>query len=815
DSRADIQQRLYHEMRVIAQTGFINYFLVVWDIVRFARSKGIAIGPGRGSAAGSIVSYCLGITDIDPLKYGLLFERFLNPERVSIPDIDIDFSPSRREEIISYLREKYGADCVAQLITFGTLQARAVIRDVARVLDIPLPEADAIAKRIPKGSTLEDALKEDPSLSSLSADETYNRLFSISKKLEGLCRHASTHAAGVVISDRPLVEYCPLYRVDGETTTQYPMGALEAIGLMKMDLLGLITLDVIEWTKKSLGNDPVPQKTDEFTDKKTYALLQKGDTEGVFQLESEGMKSLLVRVKPTRFEDLIDILALFRPGPLGSGMVDSYVKNRKDRGRIEYVHPALKEILDSTYGVILYQEQVMQMANVLAGFSLTEADQLRKAMGKKKVEIAEEYRERFIKGALQKGISYETAEKIYSQMAEFAHYGFNKSHSAAYAVLAYRTAYLKANFPRHFAAALLTSEENNTDKLYKYIEDCRKNGIEILPPDINRSAPYFKVEGDAIRYGLTAIKGVSNRTAEEIVSKREKGGNYSSLFDLCERLDVRTHDKKTFESLIKAGALDSLGGNRLQLLESIERAMESGARRQRDIEKGQSVLFSSPPSLQKSPQEEPLPSLHLSEMQLLAMEKEVLGFYLSSHPLMRFKELISIFSNSTVSELRGKKENEPVVLGAIIENISKRRSKKGDTYFQLSISDMSGTCDCIVFSRTIENIESFLKKDSALFILGSVDNKRERPMLIVNDMVPFEQASNKLSGEIRLRIEPDEETLLQLKRLFEKYPGKTRVKILVSDGEREAILRLPQRIGITPSDDCLRELRALSTISIV
>jgi len=814
DSRQDLQKQLHHEMHIIERTGFVNYFLVVWDIVRYARSKGISVGPGRGSAAGSIVAYSLGITDIDPMKYGLLFERFLNPERISMPDIDIDFPPSGRDEVINYLHTRYGSDCVAQLITFGTLQARAVIRDVARVLEIPLPEVDALAKRIPQGSTIDEALKDDATLASLAADETYNRLFKISRQIEGLSRHTSTHAAGVVIGDKPLIEYCPLYRADGETTTQYPMSAREYIGLMKMDILGLAVLDVIKRSVEDIGDETIEAQMSDLSNKKTYSLLQKGETKGVFQLESDGMRNLLIRIKPTKFEDLIDILALYRPGPLGSGMVENYIKNRKGDEKISYLHPALKEILGPTYGVILYQEQVMRIANVLAGFSLTEADHLRKAMGKKKVEIAEEYREPFIKGAVKRGVPQEIAEKVYSQIAEFAYYGFNKSHSTAYAILAYRTAFLKANFPRHFMAALLTSEEGSSDKLYEYIEDCRRSGIRILPPDINKSLAHFSVEGDCVRYGLTAIKGVGHRTADEIVAKRAKGGEYRSLFDLCERLDTRTYNKQSLEALIKAGALDSINPNRAQLLAVLEEAIETGAAHQRDIEKGQKGLFgSSSSSTIAMPQVNRLPHIPPpSEMQLLAMEKESLGFYLTSHPLIRFKDRISIFSNTTISDLQ--KAKEKVIIGVIIEGVTKRRSKKGDPYIQLSVSDLTGSTEALVFSRTAERIEPILKEDSVVLLIGNPDTKRSPPSILVNDALTLEDASEKLEGELRLRIEADNETLSKLKTVIEKNPGKTRVKIFISDGEKEAVMRLPREFAITPSNECLQEILSLPGVTI-
>jgi len=810
DANEELKKRLHYEMRMIAETGFINYFLVVWDMVRFARNQGVSVGPGRGSAAGSLVAYSLGITDVDPIRYGLLFERFLNPERISMPDIDIDFSPSGRDGIINYLREKYGRESVAQIITFGTLQSRAAIRDVGRVLEIPLAEVDVIAKKIPPGTSIEKALANDPTLASLADDDTYAMLFSISKRLEGLCRHSSTHAAGVVIADKPLINYCPLYRTEGEVTTQYPMGALEAIGLMKMDILGLTTLDVIEHSEREIRKQGGEVRFDDLTDGKTYSLLQKGDTKGVFQLESDGMRSLLTQIKPKRFEDLIDILALFRPGPLNSGMVESYIKRRNGREKIEYLHPELKGILQQTFGVVLYQEQVMQIANRLAGFSLTEADHLRKAMGKKIMGIVEEYEEKFIEGAMERKVPRNIAEKIYSQMAEFARYGFNKSHSAAYAMLSYRTAYLKANYPLHFMAALLSSEEGNPDKIWEYIEDCLRMGITVLPPDINRSLADFSVERDAIRFGLAAIKNVGRGVAEEIVRRRTQG-EYRSIYDLCERLDMRSCNRQVLEALIKAGALDSVGGNRAQLLASLEAAMASGAARQRDARIGQKNLFQSAPE-KEGVELPPVPPP--SEMQLLAMEKEVFGFYFTSHPLTQHRDKISIFSNATLSDLKNIKENRPVIVGVVVENITRKRSKRGSNYLQLSISDLSGSADAVVFEKSIERLEPILKKDRALFIVGSVDNRQNRPSIIVSDAVLFEDAAERLEGEISIRVQGNEETFSALRRVVENNPGKTRIRLLVVDGEKEAVLRLPRRFSVSPTEKFIKKVESIPGVTV-
>ncbi|MCI0530269.1 MAG: DNA polymerase III subunit alpha, partial [Nitrospira sp.] len=571
-----------------------GYFLVVWDIVNFARSRDIPVGPGRGSAAGSLVAYCLKITDIDPLAYGLIFERFLNPERITLPDIDIDFCMERRGEVIEYVNQKYGSDHVAQIITFGTMAAKAVVRDVGRVMEIPYTEVDRVAKLIPNvlNITLDEAINSEPRLKELIEENAkIGELLNLAKSLEGLARHASTHAAGVVISKEPLTEHVPLYRgANGEIVTQYAKDEIEKIGLVKFDFLGLRNLTVIDSAIKLISQkSPDPPLTAleiPIDDVATYELLSSGQTAGVFQLESMGMRDLLIRLRPERFEDLIAILALYRPGPIGSGMVDEFIKRKRGSIPIKYEVPQLEDILKETYGVIVYQEQVMKIANVLAGFSLQEADLLRRAMGKKLPEEMEKQKEKFIQGAKQNSIPHKKAEKIFDQMAYFAGYGFNKSHSAAYALITYQTAHLKAHHPLEFMTALLTSEMGNEDKIVRYIGECRTMGIKILPPDVNESDMNFTVVPEGIRFGLAAVKNVGSSAIEAIVAARSEKGRFTALFDFCIKVDLRKVNRRVIEGLIKSGAFDSLKCKRSLLMEQLERTMEETNLYQQEAARG-------------------------------------------------------------------------------------------------------------------------------------------------------------------------------------------------------------------------------------
>ena len=632
------QARMGTELEVITKMGFPGYFLIVWDFIRFAKEQGIPVGPGRGSAAGSLVAYSLGITDIDPIRYGLLFERFLNPERISLPDIDVDFCMERRDEVIRYVANKYGEDRVAQIITFGTMAARGAIRDVGRALDMSYAEVDRIAKLVPEilGIKLPDAIEQEPQLKeAMKKDKKVADLLELAQKMEGLHRHASTHAAGVVISDLPLSSHVPLYRniKDDSILTQFAMKELENIGLVKFDFLGLRTLTLLSNALKlanrkrsDLGEEPVEMERLDLLDQKTYELLSTGDTDGVFQLESSGMRDLLIKMKPGSFEDLIALVALYRPGPLGSGMVTDFINRKQGRQKIAYDTRELEEILSETYGVIVYQEQVMQIASELAGYSMGEADNLRRAMGKKLPEEMEKQRVRFLEGSKKSGIPDKKAAGIFDNLAFFAGYGFNKSHSAAYALIAFQTAYLKAHYPLEFMAALLTSEMDNSDKVTQHIGVCKDMGVLLLPPDINQSEISFTVEDDGIRFGLGAVKNVGIAALEEILGQRGNDEPFKTVNEFCSRVDLRKVNRRVIESLIKSGAFDCCGDNRSQLLAAVDQAMERGQKAQRDRDSGQITMFE---GALASETEDSIPDVEVwSEQQRLAFEKESLGFLL-------------------------------------------------------------------------------------------------------------------------------------------------------------------------------------------
>ncbi len=647
----EYRERLDYELSVVKRMGFAGYFLIVKDFIDFAKRKGIPVGMGRGSAAGSLISYCLGITNIDPMKYNLLFERFLNPERITLPDIDIDFCYERRNEIIDYVTEKYGSENVAQIITFGSMNARAVVRDVGRVMGISYGEVDKIAKMIPlsAGITLEKAMEVSSDLKSfIEGNEKYKKLMEYARVLEGLARHTSVHAAGVVIAPTPLTDYLPLYKnpQTNEITTQYTMNYVEEIGLLKMDFLGLRTLTVIDNTVKFLKEKGIKIDIDNIPldDKKTYELFSRGETIGVFQFESAGMREYLKKLKPECIEDLIAMNALYRPGPLGSAMVDDFIKRKHGEKEVKYLHPMLEPILKETYGVIVYQEQVMQIASKLGGFSLGDADLLRRAMGKKLVDVMHSQKQEFIKGAKKNNISEETAEEIFDLMDKFAGYGFNKSHSTGYGLIAYQTAYLKAHYPAEFMASTISSEMDRIDRVVTLIEECRRMGIEVYPPDVNKSMEKFVARGKGISFGLGAIKNVGKSAIESIISARKEVGSFKTIFDFLENVDLRAVNKKVMESLIQSGATDSLEGTRAQKMAVFDKAYSYAQRKQSEKEKGQTNIFDSDGEKAGIRKKDlfKLPEVkEWSRFEYLAREKEYLGFYLSGHPLLRFDFIIS------------------------------------------------------------------------------------------------------------------------------------------------------------------------------
>lgn len=752
------EQRLQTEIDMIKGMNYPGYFLIVWDLIRYAREGGIPVGPGRGSAAGSLVSYCLRITDIDPLQYGLLFERFLNPERVTLPDIDIDFCMNRRAEVIDYVTRKYGRDNVCQIITFGTMAARGVIRDSGRGMDMTYAEVDRIAKMVPSELhiTLDKAIEQNPDLKALvSKDPRVREVIEVARKLEGLARHASTHAAGVVISPKPLTEFVPLYKSNkDEITTMYPMTDVEKIGLLKMDFLALTTLTIIDDTLKLLaGQQGIQLDMDnlQLDDEKTYKLFSDGLTSGVFQFESSGMRDILRRFRPSSIEHLTALNALYRPGPIGGGMIDDFIKRKHGQKKIEYELPELKPLLQETYGVIVYQEQVMQIANTIAGYSLGEADLLRRAMGKKKAEEMAKQREKFVTGARTRGFKDEKKiTRIFDLMEQFAGYGFNKSHSAAYAVLAYRTAYLKAHYPPFFMAAVLTSERGSTEKIVKYINECREMGIAILPPDINKSDTNFTPMAEGIRFGLAAIKNVGEGAIRSIVDRKP----FPTIFDFCERVDLRAVNKRVVESLIKAGAMDSLGVDRAVLYANIDKAMDWGQRKQREREIGQGGLFGlfGGDGMESVPLE---PSEPWSESVQLANEKETIGFYITGHPLRRFSEDLSKFASATTGGLSETASGTDVVIGGIVASMRNMRTKKGDAMCVVQLEDLEGIVEVLVFPETYSKTLQHLTADAPVVIKGKLDNDEANIKILASDIIPMSRARELLSKSVTIRIDGD------------------------------------------------------------
>lgn len=805
----EIEDRLKYELEVINRMGFAGYFLIVHDIVHFAKMKGIRVGPGRGSAGGSLVLYCLGVTEIDPLKYGLLFERFLNSERITLPDVDIDFADSRRQEVIDYIRSRYGEDSVTQIITFGTLGSRAVIRDVGRVLDIPIAEVDPIAKQIPPGSELATALKEVPELQFLIRSKPeYQQMWEIALKLEGLCRHASVHASAVVITPRPLLELIPLYKVPGgETCTQYDMYTLDDIGILKMDILGLRTLTVIDEAEKLIQQHTPGFRIEnlDYSDRRTYELLQQGETVGLFQLESAGMRDLCKRSRPEKLEHIIDLIALFRPGPMD--LIPEYIERKKEPTKIKYDHPDLEDFCKDTYGIIIYQEQVMQAAQALAGYTLGQADILRRAMGKKKPAEMAAQRETFIAGCeKKKGLPRERAQAIFDLLEKFAGYGFNKSHATGYACLSYITAYLKANYPKEFIAASLTSELGDTDKLAKFISEARRMGIKVLGPDINHSAAQFTIEKDAVRYGLAGVKNVGINAAEIIVAERQEKGPYENLLDFL----VRTRGKvnrKAVESLIKAGAFDSFNPNRTQLLAELEPLMTKAASEKLLLYERQFQLFG-------PAQEESNPPLETEKTtptaDIITYEKDSFGFYFSSHPLEHYRLEYNALALTPIAELENLEEGKPVAIGGIISSRKVRKDRRERDYFILTIEDFNSAIEVMVFNNVLETCRELLKPDSMVIVQGKVkmraggDNSTTGgiPQLWADSIYPFDRAYEfirKIVLEL-FETELDDSLIAKIRETLSAFPGETPVVLHLtkSDNEKRRLLLKKYPVRLEP-----------------
>ena len=806
------RERLDYELSVIRNMGFSSYFLIVWDFVKYARQSRIPVGPGRGSAAGSIVAYLLEITNIDPLKYGLLFERFLNPERVTMPDIDIDFCYVRRGKIIEYVASRYGADHVAQIITFGTMAARAAIRDVGRALNVSFGEVDRIAKLVPTvlNITLKDAMAMSHDLkNAYDTEPTARKILDLAMSLEGLPRHASTHAAGLVIAKDSLNSQVPVQNsADGFITTQFDKDCIEEIGFLKMDLLGLRTLtvigDAVEMIRQNRGVDLDMDKIP-LDDAKTCEMLTRGETVGVFQMESGGMTNLVRELRPSCFEDLIPLVALYRPGPLNSGMVEDFVRGRHGTKQVTYRHPLLEPILKDTFGVILYQEQVMQIASVMGGFTLGQADLLRRAMGKKKHDVLAAQRERFLKGAAERGVGANLANEIFSLMEKFADYGFNKSHSAAYALVAYQTAYLKAHYPVEFMAAMLTSVMNDSDRVGYFIEECRKQGIKVLPPDINRSGLNFSVEENAIRFGLAGVKNVGEGAIESILQARADGA-FKSLVDFCERIDMRLVNKRVLESLIKCGALDSTGWRRSQLLAVSEQAVDLALSRQKDRANGQLGLFGddsghafqelTPPNLEELP-----------KPQILAMEKEMTGFFVTGHPLDEYRQQLRGMQALSTLVAAECSDNQSVQIAGIVTAAKRIPTKNGETMCFVTLEDFTGSVEVIVFPRTFERTGPLLVPDRPLAVAGRVSITEDKLKVIAESIKLLGQQTTR---EVRVRIRKEQETaeiFEGLKQVFTSCHGDTTVFLQLLDQRR--IIKTDRNFWIQPTPLAVQKIEEI------
>jgi DNA polymerase-3 subunit alpha len=812
----EIKQRLEYELGVIERMDYGGYFLVVRDIVNFARGAGIPVGPGRGSAAGSLLCYVLGITDVNPLEHGLLFERMLNPERVSMPDIDIDFCFERREEVIRYVIDRYGKDNVCQIITFGTMAARGVVRDVGRVLGLSYAEVDQIAKLIPATPgapvTLEDAIKTTPDLRRMiEEDDTRKKLIDLSLTLEGLTRHASIHAAGMIITPTPLINHLPLYKsAKGEITSQYDMKSVEAVGLLKIDILGLRTLTVIDKAlrmiekNRGVSLDPSLVPLD---DERTFDLLRRADTVGVFQLESSGMRDVLRNLQPETFSEIVAVNALYRPGPLGGDMVNYFIDCKHGRKKISYEHPLLEPILRETYGVIVYQEQVMKIASDLAGFSLGEADILRKAMGKKDKDAMAKQKKKFLEGAGARGISKDVAGKIFGHMEKFASYGFNKSHSAAYAMISVRTAYLKANYPAEFMAANLTSETDDSDRIMTLIEDCKYMGIGVRPPDIIRCDAEFKVEHGEVFFGLAAIKNVGITAVKHILEERDSHGPYKSLFDLCRRISSKAVNRRVIESLIQSGALDCLPGHRAEKLHNLDAIHDKTAKTTRDAVKGQFALFTEEESVVESKLNGCEPWGAREE---LRREKEALGFFLSGNPLDKYRGALEIFSTVTTAGLKTSSNGKHAVIGGVVTGVKNTVDKKQNPMAFVTVEDSHGQAEAVMFSEVFSKHKLHLSADRVLLFEGKVSCRDGgEGKLLVNSVTPIDGESPPESKEVHITFDlaaVGEREIDEVKQLLSKTPGESRVFLhLKEQGKKPCVVR-SRSIGVRLDYELLSEL---------
>ena len=815
----EYRKRVDYELKVILNMDFAGYFLIVADFIEYALQNDIPVGPGRGSAAGSLVAYCLNITNVDPIKHALLFERFLNPARISMPDIDIDFCINGRDQVIQYVAEKYGRNNVGQIITFGSMKARGVIRDVGRSLNIPLGEVDRIAKLVPQGPgvTLEEAIQKEPDLRQLEEENgPAKRLLKISRSLEGLVRHASTHACGVVISDRPLVEYLPLFKgARGEIMAQFTMDRIEQLGLIKFDFLGLKTLTVIKETLR-LIEETEGQTLDinriSFDDEATYQLCSEGRTTGVFQLESSGIKELLRNLKPEIFEDLVALVALYRPGPLGSNMTSDFVNGKHGKHEANYILPELESILKETYGVIVYQEQVMKIAQVVAGYTMSEADELRKAVGKKKPEVMARHRERFIQGSIAGGAKPGIAERLFDLIDKFGGYGFNKSHSAAYAMIAYQTAYLKTHYPVQFMAALLTQDMGNQDKTIKNIGECRAMGIEILPPDVNESRADFSVVDQKIRFGLAAVKNVGLKAVELVIEERENNGPFRDLLHFCTRVNGSKVNRRVLEGLIQCGAFDFVGVARSRLFDGLDDVLRiSGVNHDPnqlslfgplDLQGGESQGFLELPDIEE-----------WDEGERLSREKEALGFYITGHPLARFQEEIERFTTSLVHNLPAQKDKSRVKVAGVVENLKIKRTKRGDRMADIQLEDLTGSTQVIIFPDLFAASSHLLKGDEVLLISGTVEIDENSAKILAKEIESLDSLRMKRVKAFQIRLQNgtvSQRLMEDLRGIVFKYPGECKLlfKVGVPGGE-ETIISAHPRFSILPCREFFAEVETL------
>ncbi len=825
---AAIKERLDRELEVIESKGFASYFLIVWDFCKYAHQRDIPLG-ARGSGVGTIVGYCLGLCDVDPIRYDLLFERFMDPQRDEMPDIDIDICQAHRAEIINYVRQKYGQ--VAQIITFGTMKARAVIRDVCRVLGVPLSDADKLAKLVPFSldMTLDKAMKTEPELKKLyDDDQAIQKVIDIGRRLEGLARHASVHAAGVVIADEPLTNFVPVYKAAGsdDIITQFEGPMVEKVGLLKMDFLGLKTLSVLERAKTLVreihGVDIDLEKLD-LTDSKVFKLFAQGRTKGVFQFESGGMQNLLIRMKPDRIEDLIAANALYRPGPMI--LIPDYIE-RKHGGEWSLPHPIMTDILKETYGIMTYQEQVMRICNRLGDIPLRDAYGLIKAISKKKLKTIAKERERFIEGCSKKGLTKQQAKQIFELIERFAGYGFNKSHSTRYSFIAYQTAYMKARWPVEFMAALLTYEMDNTDKIVDYIGECAQMGIEVLAPDINESGvdftPLYIDKGQpetkgVIRFGLAAVKGVGGKAVEQIIAARDRVGKFESLFHFCENVDLRAANKQVLEALIKAGSFDKLGGNRHQMMLGLERAMEMGASRQTDRANRQMSFFAAADETDYSKDQDRLPHVDpWPESQMLAYEKAVLGFYITSNPLSHHAETINIYSTHNTSQLAEEKGERDVVIGGMITriryNLTKTGKNAGEKMAAFVLEDLQGQVEVVLFPRVLKKFAELTKEDAVVFVEGKLDFRREQPNILASELIPLEEIKGRVATKVKISLDAcdvSEKKVAEIRTICRHHHGQSPLYIAIRTNKGSIRTAAAKSLSVDPDPEFCRKMKQL------